>query len=121
MNDQSLYLLLGQLFTGFLLLTIAVVFYYSPPKKMNSIYGYRTSRSMINGDTWNIGNAYSAKVFLIIAILQIVIVLLVGFLIKGIWIAVLPMITLVIGVILIIILTEQHLKDNFDVNGNLKK
>ena len=43
---------------GFLLVMIGVIFKEFPPKKINSIYGYRTNKSMINQKTWD----YSQKV-----------------------------------------------------------
>ncbi len=35
-----------------------------PPAKINIIYGYRTSNSMKNQDTWNFAQRYSAKVLI---------------------------------------------------------
>ncbi|WP_240420561.1 SdpI family protein [Paenibacillus periandrae] len=55
---------------GFALL-IGVIFILSgqllkrkPPKNINAIYGYRTSRSMKNLDLWNEANQYSSKIMI---------------------------------------------------------
>ena len=34
-----------------------------PPKKVNGFYGYRTSRSMKNQDTWDFAQRYMGKVW----------------------------------------------------------
>lgn len=34
-----------------------------PPKTINGLYGYRTSRSMKNMDTWRFANTYSGKLW----------------------------------------------------------
>ena len=34
-----------------------------PPKKINGIYGYRTSRSMKNQDTWDFAQRYMGEVW----------------------------------------------------------
>ena len=53
-----------QLITGlscaFILLILGIIFYKFPPKKINSVYGYRTPRSMTNQDTWDSANTFSS-------------------------------------------------------------
>lgn len=49
------------LLLGPLMLVIAIIFRMVPPKKINSLYGYRTPRSMKSQEAWNIANSYSAK------------------------------------------------------------
>lgn len=39
------------------------VFLKKPPKEINSIYGYRTSRSMKNKDTWKFAHQYFGKLW----------------------------------------------------------
>lgn len=36
------------------------------PKNINCFYGYRTSRSMKNADTWNFANKHCGKLWLVI-------------------------------------------------------
>ena len=42
---------------------IGKVMFKRPPKKINSIYGYRTSRSMKNQDTWNFAHMTCGKIW----------------------------------------------------------
>ncbi|MCM1541917.1 MAG: SdpI family protein [Blautia sp.] len=39
------------------------VFLKNPPKEINSIYGYRTSMSMKNRDTWDFAHQYCGKLW----------------------------------------------------------
>ena len=43
---------------------IAIVFKVLPPKKINYLYGYRTSSSMKNIENWNVANKFSANLML---------------------------------------------------------
>jgi len=45
---------------GLILLIVNVIFYFFPPKKINYLYGYRTSNSMRNQETWNFAQRYAA-------------------------------------------------------------
>jgi uncharacterized membrane protein len=47
-----------------LLSVIAFVFKVFPPKKINYLYGYRTSSSMKNIENWNLANKFSANLLL---------------------------------------------------------
>ncbi len=40
------------------------LFYKKPPKTINSLYGYRTSRSMKNEQTWAFAHRYIGKLWL---------------------------------------------------------
>ena len=40
-----------------------LLFMKKPPKKVNGWYGYRTSRSMKNQDTWDFAQRYMGKVW----------------------------------------------------------
>ncbi|MDE5596749.1 MAG: SdpI family protein [Lachnospiraceae bacterium] len=46
-----------------LMIVIGKVFIKNPPKTINRIYGYRTSRSMKNQDTWNFAHFYCGKLW----------------------------------------------------------
>ena len=39
-----------------LIFFLSIIFYYFPPKKINSIYGYRTYRTIQNNDVWKFAN-----------------------------------------------------------------
>lgn len=55
------------------LLTIGLIWKIAPPKKINSIFGYRTSLSMSNSDLWNLGNKVSSNVLITGAICLVLI------------------------------------------------
>ena len=54
-------LIAGPQLIGFILLVIGLLQVYFPPKKINPLYGYRTSSSMKNQQTWDEANRYSAR------------------------------------------------------------
>jgi len=62
---------LFHLLIGPLLLVISLIYYFFPPKKINSLYGYRTPRSMKNLDNWNYANKYSSRGILIVSVITI--------------------------------------------------
>jgi uncharacterized membrane protein len=45
---------------GVIFFVIGVIFYFFPPKKINYIYGYRTSTSMESQEKWDFSQKYSA-------------------------------------------------------------
>lgn len=46
-----------------LMIMIGKIFVKNPPKTINAIVGYRTSRSMKNQDTWNFAHLYCGKLW----------------------------------------------------------
>ena len=46
-----------------LMIVLGKVFVKNPPKTINAIVGYRTSRSMKNQDTWNFAHLYCGKLW----------------------------------------------------------
>lgn len=101
---------------GLIFLIAGIVQLKFPPKKINSLYGYRTSSSMHSQEAWDFAQKYSAKVSILVGIIMI----LLGFialLLPGIsrdfqvWISLLIIFTLV-GVL--ILSTEKKLKQKFD-------
>ena len=46
-----------------LMIVIGKVFIKNPPKTIDGIYGYRTSRSRKNQDTWNFAHLYCGKLW----------------------------------------------------------
>ncbi|MGZ3757045.1 MAG: SdpI family protein [Mucilaginibacter sp.] len=53
--------LFGPHVLGLLYLVIGVIQYRFPPKKINNWYGYRTSTSQRNQETWDEANRFSAR------------------------------------------------------------
>lgn len=53
--------LIPMLSTGLVCLIVGLVFLRFPPKKINSLYGYRTTRSQRDIASWNFAQRFSAK------------------------------------------------------------
>jgi uncharacterized membrane protein len=49
---------------GFVFALAAIITLKFPPKKINSIYGYRTSRSMKNQENWDLAQRFSSQLML---------------------------------------------------------
>ncbi len=111
----------SHLLIGPLMLVISLIFLYFPPKKINLIYGYRTTLSMKNQDTWKEANKRSIHMMLLVSALTCTLQLIgivfninqettilysIGFIVAS----------LIIGVIVI----EKKLKAIFDKDGNRK-
>lgn len=88
----------GLLF-GAVLIIAGIILSLFPPKKINSLYGYRTSRSMRNKKNWDLANKYSSRLMIIFGI----VILFISFVFKS---TILNLITLGISIILIFILVE---------------
>jgi Predicted integral membrane protein len=106
-----------------MMIVFGVLWRKGGPKKINDLYGYRTTRSMASREAWDFAHIYSGKLFLIIGISQLI--LLVPICVYY-WsfddalVGTVPLIVLTIQMflfILIIPMTELALKKNFDKNG----
>lgn len=91
-----------------------------PPKNINGMYGYRTSMSMKNQDTWEISQKHSGFSMLVIGVIN-------G--IFGSWSIIQPMginnevaqlLFLLISAIALIIIEEMHLMKLFNKDGSRK-
>jgi uncharacterized membrane protein len=104
---------------GVLLLLSLIVFFF-PPKKINSLYGYRTYRSMKNEDVWNFANQQFNAAFVRYASIGFVAAIILASIGSGknTW---QPMIIVVFSILATIMKTEQSLNANFDKEGNRKK
>lgn len=60
MNESNA-LFLIPLMTGAIIAVVGLITYLFPPKKINGLYGYRTSSSMANQESWDFAQSYSSK------------------------------------------------------------
>ncbi len=58
-----IFLFLSNLLIPFLMIGFGWVMLKHPPKSINAIYGYRTSMSMKNIDTWKFAHAYCGRLW----------------------------------------------------------
>lgn len=61
------------LLMGLLFAVTGSIMYVFPPKKINSLYGYRTGSSMKNQQKWDFSQTYSAKLLFILGVVLIVV------------------------------------------------
>ncbi|HAT64106.1 MAG TPA: hypothetical protein DCS66_05830 [Flavobacteriaceae bacterium] len=110
--DTQLYWATG--YCAFILLLFAIVQKY-PPKKINWWYGYRTSRSMKNEETWKAAQEYASKKSIQLALFS--------FMFPGVFYFVIPeynfLLTVIANTLLILLIipyTEKYLKEKFGEN-----
>ena len=111
-------LLLPLMMAGFGLLLMK-----NPPKKINSVYGYRTRRSVRSQETWDFAHYFFGKLWLVCGLVSIPVFLIPICLVLGKSEQVISMTGLIVLglqtllMLVTIILTERALKKNFDEFG----
>ncbi len=119
-----IYMLFIDLLLPFTMIGFGKYFSKTAPKNINTIFGYRTSMSMKNKDTWIFAHKFCGRIWFIIGMIMLplsIIIMMsviassenvvgtVGAVLCGI-----QMIPLIVSVVL----TEKALKKTFDRNGN---
>ncbi len=100
------------LVSGGLMIIAGILIKQFPPKSINSVYGYRTRRSMSDQRLWNEANRYSASLM----ILSGLVIAGMGFLL-GSSLIILQLILLVAACVIIFMLTEKRLKTMMHSQG----
>lgn len=114
--------LLANFLIGIIFLSCGIILKYFPPKKPNWVYGYRTPFSLKNPETFTFANKYSSNLMIILGLVSI----LTGFLLQFIFKVnentkgLILIIHSIILSLLLIILTEKKLRQEFDRSGNKK-
>ena len=119
-----IYMLIMDLLIPTVMVLFGRAFLKKAPKEINYVFGYRTSRSMKNRDTWEFAHRYCGKIWFICGLVLIPIV-------AGIMLCFIGADTKTVGyvgasmlvfplllIILSVILTERALKNTFDKSGN---
>lgn len=106
-----------------LMIILGKYFIKRAPKEINSLWGYRTSMSMKNQDTWQFAHNYFGKLWvktgLFLLLSPLLMLIVINKDIKAISYFGLAILFLqVIFMIITIILTEKALRKNFDKSGN---
>jgi len=100
-------ILVGPLFVVISLLTILF-----PPKKINGLYGYRTSRSMSSQKAWDTAQKISSQVMLVEGvIMSLLAVLGLLFNLSEGWEVGLSLTILLSGVVFLFVYTERKIKN----------
>ena len=119
-----IYMFIMDLLIPIIMILFGRAFLKKAPKEINYVFGYRTSRSMKNRDTWEFAHRYCGKIWLIcgLALIPIVAGIMLCFIgadtktvgYVGAALLVFPLLLIILSVIL----TERALKNAFDKNGN---
>ena len=125
--DFWLFMFFMVLFIPSLMIGFGSYFAKKAPSKINSVFGYRTSMSMKNKDTWTFAHNYCGVLWQIIGLIMlpfsaVAMLFVVGKEVDT--ISVFGCILLVVQMVSLIgsiFPTERALKTTFDKNGNRKK
>ena len=118
MDDSSIFL---HLLLGPLLLALSLIYVFFPPKKVNMMYGHRTSLSMKNQDTWLEANKRSALMMLLVSAMTCIFQLIgIVFKLNQEKTILYATIFLVAGLIIGVLIVEKQLRSIFDKDGNRK-
>ncbi|MCD2346796.1 SdpI family protein [Clostridium guangxiense] len=104
---------------GIIFIIAGIVLRVFPPKKINSIYGYRTNLSMKNQDAWNEGQKYSGNTFIVFGLIYCALEFALAKLIKNTNIAY-QLAIFLIGIIIMLVIDEGHLRKVFNADGSRK-
>ena len=119
-----IFMLCTVLLVPLIMLFFGLYFKNKSPKEINSLFGYRTTMSMKNQDTWEFAHHYCGRLWLVLGMIMlplsvipmlffinqdIDVVGIAGGIIEGIQVVVL---------LISIFPTEKALKKTFDENGN---
>jgi uncharacterized membrane protein len=105
-----------------IMILVGLLLKFKPPRKINGIYGYRTTRSMKSQKTWDYAQRRIGALWLYIGVILYSIII-ISLLFSPVSKEHLSFIHGGIGVIALIIgipFVEKELKEKFDENGNLK-
>lgn len=122
-----LFLFIADLLIPATMIGFGYVFQHHPPKEINSVYGYRTSMSMKNVDTWRFAHRYCGKLWFRFGLLLLPITVAALCLVIGKDrdtiedVGVLVCFAQMVPLIGALIPTEYALRKQFDKNGKRRK
>lgn len=103
-----------------LMFVISLIFYFFPPKKINSLYGYRTHRTMTNEGIWNFANSFFNKTLVKYSSMSLAAALILAYLYPALMTSWFPMAFLFFTLLVVILSTENELNKHYDKEGNPK-
>ncbi len=112
----------GPQLIGIIFYLIGVIMQRFPPKKIVALYGYRTNASMKNQQTWDEANRFSARWMasygISIFVFGIILTLIVNTFVtpaktQSLILGIALFISGIVSALLILIVTEKHLKKTF--------
>lgn len=121
-----IYMFIMDLLLPVMMICFGKIFRNRAPREINAVFGYRTSMSMKNKETWEFAHRYCGRLWYVLGWMMLVITAAVMLFAMGKSIEVVGMAgAIVMGVQLVplvgsIIPTEMALRKTFDKNGNRK-
>ena len=118
-----IYMLIIDLLLPFTMIGFGKYFLKTAPKNINTVFGYRTSKSMKNKDTWIFAHKYCGKIWFISGLIMLPLSVIVMMFVFGGLENVVGTVGAVlcgiqfIPILISIILTEKALNKTFDKNG----
>lgn len=115
--------IIGPQLIGIIFYMAGIIMQRFPPKKINSLYGYRTISSMKNQQTWDEANRFSARWMvgcgMLVFIFGVVLTMVVYIYIepaktRSLILAASLLLSAIVPAILVLIITEKHLKETFN-------
>jgi uncharacterized membrane protein len=102
---------------------LALIYKFFQPKKINTLYGYHMRSSMRNLETWREANHYAANIMLALSLFFLAAALITSHFVVPFSARELAVFA---GVVIVSVagtyfLTEQHMKNMFDEQGNRRK
>ena len=122
-----IFMTISNLLIPALMLLFAYIFIKHPPKSINSIYGYRTSMSKKNQDTWDFAHAYCGKLWKKIGCIMMPFSVILMLPVTNKDMDMVGVVGAVIEIVECIVLiasiypVEKALKKNFDKDGNRRQ
>ena len=106
--------------TGIIFLLGGLLMFKFPPESINGVIGYRTPMSMKNKDTWDEAQKYSGVSMIILGIISLLLAI-ISYLVKGLLEnESFQLLFMLIGVVIMIIIDEVHLRKIFNKDGSRK-
>ncbi|MGL5479019.1 MAG: SdpI family protein [Clostridium sp.] len=119
---MNIFIFINYLLIPGVMILFGGLFLKKPPKEINGLYGYRTTMSMKNKDTWDFANKAIGKLWFKLGIALFIITVILGFNKELLGKYGLVLFYLQIAVLILSIFpVEKKLKENFNKNGTRKK
>lgn len=119
-DNQNLIFLLLHIVGSFVMLSLPLTLYRNPPTKINPFYGFRTAAAKRNQDTWTVANNYFNTNITRLSIATVLLQIPLFFLLPLPYGLLVSLIIWGIGLVMLFFLTQNHLHQIFDEQGNRK-
>lgn len=111
MEESQIGGLIISIVTGLIFYVTGLFIKKNPPKMINSLFGYRTKRSMKNQLLWDEANKYSAEIMMRYGLAYALISSILSVLFEGIYITFVILGLILVPITLMIIKIENRLKE----------